>query len=111
MKAHYQHLEVEKQDLDAEVSRLREAAKEEAKKADRMEQTYVRVDASLKDLRAEMAHWDGKYREMQMLSSEEEVRSRGVLLFVFPSLNLQLGGYPIYRSCFYCYLSFPISIL
>lgn len=77
LQAQKDHLEDLKDELTAELNRLRETSRLEMKRTEKLESTYADSENRLKALRADLTSTEQSYERMRNLSAEEEQRVQG----------------------------------
>lgn len=71
------HLEDLKDELTAELNRLRETSRLEMRRTEKLETTYSEAENRLKALRADLTATEQSYERMRNLTAEEEQRVQG----------------------------------
>jgi chromosome segregation ATPase len=74
LQAQRDHLESVKDELSAELNRIRESARAEFHRVEKLETTYSEADQRLKAVRADLIATEQTYEHMRNLTAEEEQR-------------------------------------
>jgi len=74
IKTQNKHIEGVKDDLNEELSRIRETNRVELRRTDKLESTYIEVEQRLKSLREELVSMEQNYERTRHLTLEEQER-------------------------------------